>query len=77
MMSNLITKARDWWKAPPQETGIVPVMLDDVEAAPAPLENEVKIVQHGFIQSLLSMERVHAETMSALSKATLDRVVRG
>lgn len=74
-MSTIIEKARNWWKADaPRDLGIAHVPLDTVEAAPAPQADEAKKVQVGFIQSLMSMERTHAATMTALSNATVNQV---
>lgn len=70
-MSKILKHAQDWWNKTPQETGIVPVLLDEVEPAPAPMATEAKVVQHGFIQAMLSMERQHASALRELSQATL------
>lgn len=73
-MSSLIEKARKWWKAEPKGSGIAHVPIDTVEAAPLQRDEEAKALQISFLQSIMSMERKHAEAMTALSKATMNHV---
>lgn len=74
-MNNPFKRARTWWDAAPKkDLGIAHVPLDSVDPAPAPKAEEASLVRIGFIQSLLAMERQHAETMTALSKATINQV---
>lgn len=78
-MSKVIRKALDWWNNVPEkplieEVEIKPVLVNEVDPAPAPMADEAKVVQHTFIQGLMAMERSHASVMTALSNATLKQV---
>lgn len=70
----ILRKAREWWKIDPQETGIVPILMDEVEAAPAPKADEVKELQRGFIESVMETGQMAARVRHALADATLSQM---
>lgn len=71
LIRHQIEKAREWWKANPQETGIVPVLLDEVEPTPAPKAEHVNELQRSFINSVLETGQAAARVRNALADATL------
>ena len=70
-MKKLTKGIRAWLNPPAKETGIVPILIDEVDAAPQPRAQEVKELQTGLIQDILALERKAAEVRSLISAQAL------
>lgn len=70
-MSRLTKSIRAWLNPPAKETGLTPILMNEVDAAPAPRAQEVKELQTGLIQDILALERKSAEMRSLLSSQAL------
>lgn len=70
-MKTLTHRIRNWWTPEPKDTGIVPVLLNEIEAAPVPRAEEAKALQTGLIQNILALERKSAQVRDVVAGMAL------